>query len=405
MLRVLRNTDPGAPVMNGLQGTLINFLDYVLLTGYHTISVDTITSSGVVATVHVADAHEMDNGMVVEISGADQAEYNGLFKINNCTNNAFEYTLLSAAPVTTATGIISSTIASLGWVGGLSDINKKVYSPASGFPLYKIDENPVSSINITYGGGTRHARVFMYESMLDVDHGIPDNLWNSYIYKSRTQDDLERAWIVIGDGETAYIFISHSTSIDTDQYYSFMAFGKYTSFVANDSFNYLLMAKHGLAPVGESEDVYLQASNEVTDQYSSALILYGCGKIFTATQKEGSYLLRNRILQEGLTAFLLSNAVSSSEISNWVYSMTNLGLFNKINAEKYYRPVLLFEPDAFRGYLSGVYYGIYPISLPTPSSTSIISNCIINGTPRDILTIRGGSAILYCIDITGPWGI
>src|SRR5439155_1928504 len=66
--------------------------------------VGSITNSTTTATVNLFD-HGFVNGDTVEISGADQPEYNGRFVINTVTNSSFKYTM-TAAPSGPATGFL-----------------------------------------------------------------------------------------------------------------------------------------------------------------------------------------------------------------------------------------------------------------------------------------------------------
>jgi len=69
------------------------------------ISVTSLTRSGTVVTVTTVNDHFFANGNSVVISGADQLEYNGTFKIVVTATDEFTYEI-SSAPTTPATGTI-----------------------------------------------------------------------------------------------------------------------------------------------------------------------------------------------------------------------------------------------------------------------------------------------------------
>jgi hypothetical protein len=71
--------------------------------------VESITRSGTTATVRITD-HGYNNGDVIEISGADQPQYNGTFTVSGVVNtNATTFTItVSGSPATPATGHIIS---------------------------------------------------------------------------------------------------------------------------------------------------------------------------------------------------------------------------------------------------------------------------------------------------------
>ena len=71
--------------------------------------VESLTRSGSTATVRITD-HGYNNGDVIELSGADQPEYNGTFTVSGVsTSDAVTFTItVSGSPATTATGPIIS---------------------------------------------------------------------------------------------------------------------------------------------------------------------------------------------------------------------------------------------------------------------------------------------------------
>lgn len=71
-----------------------------------TLSVTSITRSGTTATVTVDNSFTVNT--YVTISGADQTEYNGTFRVQSATSTAFTITV-SGSPVTPATGTITCT--------------------------------------------------------------------------------------------------------------------------------------------------------------------------------------------------------------------------------------------------------------------------------------------------------
>lgn len=69
-------------------------------------TVTSITRSSSTATVTTPGAHGFQIGDRVNVRGANQTEYNGIFLITGVTTNTFTYTV-SGAPVTPATGTIT----------------------------------------------------------------------------------------------------------------------------------------------------------------------------------------------------------------------------------------------------------------------------------------------------------
>jgi uncharacterized phage protein gp47/JayE len=73
------------------------------------LSVDTLTSSGGVATVTISAGHGLGSGMTVTIAGAVETDYNGDFDITVISSTVFEYTV-SGSPTSPATGTITASI-------------------------------------------------------------------------------------------------------------------------------------------------------------------------------------------------------------------------------------------------------------------------------------------------------
>jgi uncharacterized phage protein gp47/JayE len=76
-------------------GTLVN-----------TLEVDSITRNDSIATVTTATSHQLEDGQIMQIFGADQAAYNILKKVIVIDDTQFAYSLIGA-PATPATGTIT----------------------------------------------------------------------------------------------------------------------------------------------------------------------------------------------------------------------------------------------------------------------------------------------------------
>ena len=78
------------------------------LAGTNTQSVTSITRSGTTATVTTAISHNMSDGDLVQIAGADQTDYNGEFEVNQTSTTIFTMEVANS-PTTPATGTITFT--------------------------------------------------------------------------------------------------------------------------------------------------------------------------------------------------------------------------------------------------------------------------------------------------------
>jgi hypothetical protein len=83
------------------------------------LQLDSITSSGLVATVLTKEKHNILPGTVVTIAGCFDAAYNGTFTISSVTGfNTFQYTMLSEPTTTVGTGPYYAAIN--GWHGAVN---------------------------------------------------------------------------------------------------------------------------------------------------------------------------------------------------------------------------------------------------------------------------------------------
>ena len=92
------DVDDGVYVPQGTAGTAL--------------TISTLVSTGTAATCTTSAAHNLATGDSVEIAGADQSDYNGIFVVTVTSTTIFTYTL-AADPVDTATGTMTATKATV----------------------------------------------------------------------------------------------------------------------------------------------------------------------------------------------------------------------------------------------------------------------------------------------------
>jgi hypothetical protein len=209
--KLYSNTQGGAPTLTGEVGSIKNILHSVLFgSGYGTITPDSITRSGTIATLIRSDGHGFIDGQVIEVSGSDQSEYNGEFRVEvlSSTNLAF---VVTGTPVTPATGTITAKTPSVGgWAQRHDGTNRTVvYSSdlsASGLD-FRVDDS-----------GTTTARIIGYESTTNVDTGtnpFPTEVQLSgggYLLKSSTANTTTRSWWIVADKKTIYFRSDYNAS-------------------------------------------------------------------------------------------------------------------------------------------------------------------------------------------------
>lgn len=134
--------------------------------------------------------------------------------------------------------------AAAGWAKTFSGTSKAAYRAAAGNRLYlRIqDDGP--------GGGTfKEARATGYETMSDVDTGTGPfptaalgvgSAAMLVVRKSLTADATARAWIVVADGRTFYMFVLTGDAAAT---YVAWGFGEFFSVVPSDAWRSFIVAR------------------------------------------------------------------------------------------------------------------------------------------------------------------
>ena len=194
---------PGAPVLNGVAGSMLAVLDAFLVTGFGLKSVDSggTISGGVCRLPFSSGAAAVDKNVVILVAGAAPAGLNGEQKVTNFSTAWVEFaTALPDGPVT---GTVSFKVAPLGWEKVFTKTGVAVYRPTdpSGTrPYLRVDDT-----------GATFARVTMYESMTDVDTGfniVPAAATVAggyYWWKRTTAGSTATQYALVGNSNGAYV--------------------------------------------------------------------------------------------------------------------------------------------------------------------------------------------------------
>jgi hypothetical protein len=233
-----QSSDAGAPSLTGQAGSLITLLDALLVNGYNSGSVTSITRSGSTATA-TRTGHGFKNGDHVLHAGADQPEYNGEFYISNVTADTYDFTV-SGTPVTPATGTITAKRAPAGWTKAYSGVNKAAYRQGGGnqFYLRIVDDGT---------GAATYARGVGYETMSDVDTGTGDFPTAAqfsgglYWYKSSTADAAARPWTAVATNKFFILYVNVDGGGLSSNSAAF-AFGDINSYSTSDAYHTIHIA-------------------------------------------------------------------------------------------------------------------------------------------------------------------
>lgn len=221
-IKVFYSDQAGAPVLNGVVGSLIGVLDACLVTGYNQVAVSSITRVGNIATVQTVTPHGYGNPMdsywvkpgvgdIATIAGADQAAYNGEWPITYISPTSFSYDLGSATPDATATGVITTKRAPAGFSKAFADTNKAAYrsNDITGKRMYLQVNDTADATNSL---GARFAWWRGYEKMSGIDTGefpfpalTQSGVQGQFIRKSNALDANSRRWTLISDGKAFFL--------------------------------------------------------------------------------------------------------------------------------------------------------------------------------------------------------
>lgn len=197
----------GAPVINGVAGSLITTLDAVLVNGFGSKGVDSAAISGGKCRLSFStgkSAAEFHSVILVE--GATNPMLNGEQRVTAVSNNYVEFATAEEDGV--VSGAISFKMAPLGWGKAFSGTNKAVYQPTdpgSSRTFYRVDDT-----------GTTSARLQMFETMTDVDNGLgvsPSTLSGGYyFFKRATTVNTASYWLIVGDQRGLYLLCNYQTA-------------------------------------------------------------------------------------------------------------------------------------------------------------------------------------------------
>ncbi|AXQ22570.1 hypothetical protein BEN71_11015 [Acinetobacter wuhouensis] len=127
-IRFYSNTNNSAPQIENRFGCVLDVLDACLVHGLNLGTISTLTAIGTVVTAVFSSNHNLRKRQIIRITGAEQNEFNGDHKVLTIpSNNTATFQLQSPPLVTTATGLISSSLPPLGWEKSFSGVGKAAY--------------------------------------------------------------------------------------------------------------------------------------------------------------------------------------------------------------------------------------------------------------------------------------
>ena len=278
--------------------------------------------------------------------------------------------------------------AAAGWTKAFSATNKASYRQAAGNSFYlDVDDNA------TGGGGAKEAGVRGYETMTAVGTGT--NEWpttsdvsanNETMRKSATADATARAWILIADDRTFYMWVLTG---DTTGAYMGWGYGDFYSYISGDPGRTMIIARN--------------AANSNLDTMDDAVGSWGQSG---QTQNVGKYMARAS-----------SGAAGSKGFEQWGFVYKQVGESNHavisapdgISGYIFTSRRMIAIPgdtsNGIRGYLRGLYYIVQGNGGGAPNPGDTYSGLTGTGLAgRNFLVIGVGRGMgYYAVVETTAW--
>ena len=408
----------GAPQLANAWGDMTALLDAVLVDGFNLRTIDTLTFADGIATARVNAGHLYLVDQVVSIQGANQAEYNGEFRVLSTTALEFTYAV-TGTPVTPATGTLSVKVAPLNFERAFTATNKRCYRSKnilSNRPFLRVDNSLDPSYTTTYA---KKAKVLIAENMSDIDTvvgaqapfdptkplqntvgtgsgaGAVDGWYKWYYSRSDQAGGNDsgggtggnKNWVLVGDDRGFYLFNEWQVSVYGRAGYFFTDF---ESFRQGDAYNTLLTAT----------EWYAAANN--TPYYNGVDHVGYCNRSLDFT---GKVLMRDH-LQVGnyiRAGFLALNTNNAQQITGY---STSVPWPNGPDYGLILHPVYLRHESP--GHLRGKMPGIFWVHNDSPMADLNVVSGVVGYPGRKFLIVcngysTAGNAARYAFDITGPW--
>lgn len=203
-VKFYREDFPGAPVLNGVAGSLIGLLEACLCTGFGLRSATSLVVAGGVATLILASDAKNGNllNSVILVEGVTGAltALNGEQRVTFASS--IELKFATAAADGTATGSITVKTAPAGWEKKYSGTNKAVFKSLA------VEAN--TSYLWVNDTGTIDAKVRAYEAMTDVDTGtgaaptVAESATGGFWIKSSAANTTANRWDLFADERAFY---------------------------------------------------------------------------------------------------------------------------------------------------------------------------------------------------------
>ncbi len=258
MRKVFTNNDFGAQTaIANSPGALISVMQACLVDGYGDQTPTSIVRAGATATMVLPNPHGFTRTGVLNVSGCDQADYNGEFRVTVVDALTVTFTVANS-PTSPATGTIVCRQDGAGWTMPFTGTDKAAFKQgASSNGLYLDIDDTSSSMSKVRG----------YETMSGVGVGVapfptPAQELSLYWLKGAATSD----WVIVADEHFVIVWTPEGNT----QYYTsgMWFFGDYrTTFGINNYGTLLLASISTSTPVGGLAQLDANSSTSTNHRY------------------------------------------------------------------------------------------------------------------------------------------
>jgi hypothetical protein len=206
------SSETGAPALNNAAGSLDAVLYACLVTGFRTITLDSLSVASNVATGTYSGGHGFGDKRMVEISGATPSGLNGRKLVTMTGAGTFTFPTTGVADGA-ASGTITAKRSPLGWTRPASSGNVSIYQrsdvTATGMKL-RVDDSGTGAASAT---AARWRMIEAYTDLSTFTGAAPGaGVFGGagvYIPKGSNNSDAKK-WVLVGDSRTIYLFTEAS---------------------------------------------------------------------------------------------------------------------------------------------------------------------------------------------------
>ncbi|MGL4230964.1 MAG: hypothetical protein ACRDAM_21990 [Casimicrobium sp.] len=399
-VQVYKSTDAGAPTLTGQSSKLVDLLKTVLVNGYPTTSVSSMTRTGSIVTVTLAAANStIVTGEHRTIAGAAETDYNGTWPVTVISSTQYSFNVGAATPASPATGTLTERKASLNWSNPFNGTNAAVFrsqNTASPQHYLQVIDNGATS------GGAREVQVYAFETMSANDTGtnrfpsVAQQGANGLCWmKSSSLDAVARAWTIIGDDKAFYLQTNANNSDGTTNLYGF---GCFPSYKVGDAYNTFIAGQAFF----NSTSPNVTGVNVNTQFVANNATLAGNGGLFLARpfSQVGSSV-------GACTVAAMGNLSSGSPFGANITGTNACAYPEPVTSGAVVYPVLIVESSAIGNPIRGRLPGFFPPfhRAPFTNYDEITGITGLGSAALVVLTMQSQSSNIgqVGIDRVGPW--